>query len=499
MSYFNALLASSDIFYWVNETYLIVSSFFYIIYTNTIISRNSNISVVSLHQGYTALIVFIIAYVCLIGIDITAIHTISFFNAFSNKSYLSNYIGIFFFLVFVVYFVYTQIEQKKYKISSIEYIFIYLSIIYSCCFLLYAQDLLTMYLAIEIITISSYILILIQKYSVSLIELGIKYFIWNSIISVIFLYFIHNVYNTYSTIDIRTLSILTSLPNYENVQYEITNFFFLLLLLFFKLGLVPFHFWMLEIYEGVLDKNTLFFLIFPKIIFFVFFIKNISIFIETINIYWKTIGLLNVFFASIYLAILLLKKNKLKSSIIYISLLSSGFLYLDLITLSTEGILSVYFYLIIYCIHIFLFFFIKQSIILTNKKEHTFNIYILNRLYTTQPYITISLLVMLFSLLGIPPFIGFFSKLYLLYGLFIQNNYYILYLVLVSSLLSAFFYLYLIKNMYINNLKSYVSLLTINQISSYFISLFTCYVMFFFVHSNSIFSFLYYILSCYHF
>src|SRR5690349_19098648 len=98
MFYFNALLASSDIFYWVNETYLIVSSFFYIIYTNTIISRNSNISVVSLHQGYTALKVFIIAYICLIGIDITAIHTISFFNAFSNKSYLSNYIGIFFFL-----------------------------------------------------------------------------------------------------------------------------------------------------------------------------------------------------------------------------------------------------------------------------------------------------------------------------------------------------------------------------------------------------------------
>jgi NADH-quinone oxidoreductase subunit N len=499
MLLFNNLLYISDLFYWLNEIYLFFFTFVYIIYTNNIISRNSKFLAVSLQQGYITLFLFIISYLYLNYIDLHSMKTVTLFSSFSSKSYISNYMICFLSLILLVYFIYSQLEQKKYKIASIEYVYIYISIIYSFFFIIYAQDLLTIYLAIELMTISSYILILIQKYSVSLIELGIKYFIWNSIISVIFLYWIHNLYSLYSTIDIRTLYILLSVPNFEIPSSEIISLFFILILFFFKIGLIPFHFWMLEIYEGVLDNNTLFFLLFPKIIFFIFFIKNIFVFVETINSYWKFIGILNVFLTSIYIAIILIKKNKLKSSIIYISLLSSGFLYLDLVTLSIESILSVYFYLIIYCIHILLFFFIKQNIAILNKKEHTFNIYLLNRLYTTQPFIAISLLIIFFSLLGIPPFIGFFSKLYLLYGIFIQNNYYILFLILVSSFISAFFYLYIIKNIYINNLRNYIFVMPVNQLASYCISLFIFFILFFFINSNILFSFLYNILLFYNF
>jgi NADH-quinone oxidoreductase subunit N len=464
--------------YFLNDIYFFLFSFFFIIYTNNIVSRKHSISVIALNNSYKLFILLLCSYI-FIDTYGTQTSNIIYFNTFFNKDVNIQCMLYFIISVFIIYIVYTIIEQKKYKILSIEYIFVYITLIYSFFFLTHAQDLLSLYLSIELLTIGSYVLIFLQKYSVSLVELGIKYFIWNSIISITFLYWIHIVYNFYATIDLKTLAILIQTSNYELISYETTGFFFILIILFFKMGIVPFHMWMLEIYEGVLDVNTLFFLVFPKLLFFILFTNNLFILLEVINVYWKLIGIFNVFLMSIYMTLILLKKNKLKSSIIYISLLSSGFLYLDMITLSTESIISIYFYLFIYCVHIFAFFLLKQNITMSNKKEHTFNIFVLNRIYTINPYLALSFLVLFFSLLGIPPFIGFFSKLYLLYGIFIHNNYYILFLLLFSSLLSAFFYLFIIKNIYVNNLKQYLFLIPIQGSSSYLISGAICFLIFF--------------------
>lgn len=218
--------------------------------------------------------------------------------------------------------------------------------------------------------------------------------------------------------------------------------------LFFKLGIAPFHFWIPGIYENAPTLITLIFLILPKFIFFCLFIKFFYfIFYSFNNIIMLLFGsciILSFFFGSLGA----INQFKIKKFMAYSAITNSGFILLGFYTFSFEGLVNSFIYLIIYLILTFtlLYFFISFSPYRNaNSSLHNLTFFNYKSFLFINPWILFFLTLNLFSMGGIPPLSGFFSKFLLFNTLFDNNHFFLLLISLFFSLIIIFYYIRIIK------------------------------------------------------
>jgi NADH-quinone oxidoreductase subunit N len=147
----------------------------------------------------------------------------------------------------------------------------------------WASDFLTMYIAIELLSLSFYSLVGLNGRSELSVESAIKYFILGSVASCILLFGISLVYADCGTIvfaDFVSLSFGDELPGLKRLQF---GFCLVLIALLFKLGLVPFHMWLCDVYEGAMSSLTLFFATLPKLAIIFFVVKLIYVVFPTFS------------------------------------------------------------------------------------------------------------------------------------------------------------------------------------------------------------------------
>jgi NADH-quinone oxidoreductase subunit N len=372
------------------------------------------------------------------------------FKLFSD-SYVSNsFINFFKVLILVGTFFIIMITQnfiKETKINNFEYSLLLLLSVLGMFVMISAHDLILFYLGLELQSLSLYILASLDRNNIKSNESGLKYFILSSLASGLLLYGCSILYGFSGSTNFEVISENTNTDNVGTVFAMV----FILVGLAFKVSAVPFHMWTPDVYEGAPSSVTSFFAVVPKIAGIAVFIRFMQIPFSEIADQWQPI-LIFISLASMILgAIAAIGQSNIKRLIAYSSIGHIGFALAGISTNTTLGYSSSITYISIYVImNLGLF-----ACVFSMKREGKYceNLNDLSGISKHHPILSFSLLIMLFSLAGIPPLAGFFAKLYVFVAV-IENDMYTLAIVgLLSTVISAFYYLKIIKIIYFDDLN----------------------------------------------
>ena len=336
---------------------------------------------------------------------------------------------------------------KIFNIFKIEYSILILSSVLGMMIMISANDLIVFYMGLELQSLSLYVLATFNRENLKSSEAGLKYFVLSALSSGLLLYGCSLIYGFSGSTNFEVIS--TQLNSNENaLTFGIV---FILVGLAFKISAVPFHMWAPDVYEGSPTTVTLFFTMVPKIAALTVFIRFLYVpFLNLVDQWQMIIIFLSI--ASMLLgAIAAIGQTNIKRIIAYSSIGHIGYALAGLSTGSNDGIQSSIVYIIIYIIMNLGFF--SCLLMLKRNNEYYESLDDLSGLSKNHPLLSLSLLIILFSLAGIPPLAGFFAKFYIFKSVIEQSMYFLAIIGLLSTVVAAFYYLRIIKIIYFDNEK----------------------------------------------
>ena len=372
-------------------------------------------------------------------------------NLFSNSFISNSFINFFKILILLgtlFVMLITQNFIKEMKINYFEYPLLLLFSVLGMFFMISSNDLMSFYLGLELQSLALYILAAIDKDNLKSNESGLKYFVLSALSSGLLLYGCSLLYG------------FTGATNFEeiNLKMEIGNagaifaMVFILVGLAFKVSAVPFHMWTPDVYQGSPSSVTSFFAIVPKVAALAILIRFVQIPFEQLMDQWKSILVFMALASMILGAVAAIGQTNIKRLIAYSSIGHVGYALAGISTGTVTGYNSSIAYITIYVImNLGLF-----GCIFLMKKEGKYceDIKELAGISKQNPLLAISFLIIMFSLAGIPPLAGFFAKFYVFMSV-IENGMYTLAIIgLLSTVISAFYYLRIIKIIYFDEIKN---------------------------------------------
>ena len=368
-----------------------------------------------------------------------------------NESYIIDRLSIFMKVLTLLFCLFVLLSSKDYvkstSIDKIEYPIIILASTLGMILMISSFDLIVFYLGLELQSLCLYILASFRREDERSTEAGLKYFVLSALASGLLLYGCSLIYGFTGSTNFEIIS--TSLT--EANTGAVFGIVFIMVGLAFKVSAVPFHMWTPDVYEGSPTSVTSFFALVPKIAAISVFIRFMYVpFINLIN-QWQTIIVFLSIASMILGAVAAIGQNNLKRLIAYSSIGHMGYALAGLATGTNEGIQSTIIYLTIYLVMNLGVF----GCIFMMKRENVFyeNINDLSGLSKNHPMLAFSFLIILFSLAGIPPLAGFFAKFYIFMAVIEIKMYSLAVIGLVTTVVSAFYYLRIIKVIYFDKPK----------------------------------------------
>ena len=372
---------------------------------------------------------------------------IKLFNGSVKIDYLSSFMKIMTLLAAFLVLVISSSYLKIFKIFLIEYPILILSSVLGMMIMISSNDLIVFYMGLELQSLALYVLASFNRDQIKSSEAGLKYFVLSALSSGLLLYGCSLIYGFTGSTNFDVIA-----NQLNSNEYAITfGIVFILVGLAFKISAVPFHMWAPDVYEGSPTSVTLFFTMVPKIAALTVFIRFLYVpFINLID-QWQMILIFLSIASMLFGAIAAIGQTNLKRLIAYSSIGHIGYALAGLSTGSNEGIQSSVIYITIYIImNLGLF-----SCLLMMKRNNNYyeDIEDLSGLSKNHPLLSLSLLVILFSLAGIPPLAGFFAKFYVFKAVIEQSMYFLAIVGLLSTVIAAFYYLRIIKIIYFDKEK----------------------------------------------
>ena len=329
----------------------------------------------------------------------------------------------------------TAIKQGEFYILT-------LSTLLGMYFMISAGHFLMFFIGLETASIPMAALVAFDKYRHHSAEAGAKYILTALFSSGLLLYGLSLIYGTVDTLYFADIPArLTGDP------LQIMAFVFFFSGMGFKISLVPFHLWTADVYEGAPSTVTAYLSVISKgSAAFVLMAILIKVFAPMVE-QWQEV-LYWVIIASITIANLFaLRQQNLKRLMAFSSISQAGYIMLGVISGSAQGMTSLVYYVLIY-MFANLAVFTVITIVALRAGKFTLEDY--NGLYTTNPKLAFLMTLALFSLAGIPPFAGFFSKFFIFAAAFEGGFHLLVFITLINTIISLYYYLKIVKAMYIN-------------------------------------------------
>ena len=336
---------------------------------------------------------------------------------------------------------------KTFKILKIEYPILVICAVLGMMVMISSNDLIVFYIGLELQSLSLYVLSSFNRDEVKSSEAGLKYFVLSALSSGLLLYGCSLIYGFSGSTNFEIIA-----NNLDSDQYVLTfGIVFILVGLAFKISAVPFHMWAPDVYEGSPTSVTLFFTIVPKIAALTVFIRFLYVpFINLID-QWQMILIFLSIASMVFGAVAAIGQKNIKRLIAYSSISHIGYALAGLTTGTNEGIQSSVIYITIYFVmNLGLF---SCLLMLKRNDQYYETLDDLSGLSKNHPLLSLSLLVILFSLAGIPPLAGFFAKFYVFMAVIEQSMYFLAIVGLLSTVIAAFYYLRIIKIIYFDQEK----------------------------------------------
>ena len=368
-----------------------------------------------------------------------------------KESFVSDNFSLFAKLLILISSFFILIISKQYivdiKNNKFEYPIIVLLSILGMFFMVSSNDLILFYLGLELQSLSLYILASMDRDNLKSSEAGIKYFVLSALSSGLLLYGCSLLYGFTGSTNFEVIASNTA----DSTIGIIFAMVFILVGLAFKVSAVPFHMWTPDVYEGSPTSVTSFFSVVPKVAGIVIFIRFMYLPFQEILDQWKYI-LVFISIASMILgAVAAIGQNNIKRLIAYSSIGHIGYAIAGMTPGTENGFKSTLIYISIYAvmnIGVFACIFLMKR-----NGKYIEDIQELSGASKNHPLMSLSLLIILSSLAGIPPMAGFFAKFYVFMAVVESGMFTLAAIGLVTTVVSAFYYIRIIKIMYFDDPK----------------------------------------------
>ena len=341
----------------------------------------------------------------------------------------------------------SRISKEIYETLKSEFVIMAIGILIGGFLLASANNMLTLYLGIETLSILSYVMASFKKNDERSSEAGLKYALYGGISAGIMLFGLSHIYGVIGSIQFTGISAM--IPNLTTGQLAILMPSFVLFFagIGYKIAAVPFHMWSPDVYEGSPTPVTTFFAIVPKL-------AGIAVLIRVTSIFFTVEGPLKIGWVGLMLVISALTmtvgnvsaigQKSIKRMLAYSSISHAGIMMAALVMIGDVGIRSVVFYAIIYIFMTLVAFYITS--IVQNKYGNDHFERFSGMIYR-YPVMAVMMTIVMFSLIGLPPLAGFVAKYNILMALLNSKFYTLAVILVLNSVVSAYYYLKIVRLM----------------------------------------------------
>ena len=356
-------------------------------------------------------------------------------------------------LVILVLAVFVALYSRDYvkdrKISDGDFYTLLMLCVLGAMVLTAAYSLVIIYVGLELLSLPMYALIAIYRDSGKGLEAAIKYFVLGAIASALLLFGMSFVYGITGKLDITEIAKVLAQANLTGLQQQFLLVCLVMMIatFLFKLGAFPFHMWLPDVYQGAPNAVANIVATIPKVAAFAMLVNILFVGFPSLKDSWiylfRVIGILSIFFGSL----VALSQTNVKRLLGYSTVSQIGFVLLAT-TLNPQGyaLTAASFYVIVYVFTTLAVFGVITTISVGGYEVQDLND--LKGFNTKDSWLAFILLIVLFSMAGIPPFGGFIAKLFVVMGLINDGNYFLAYFVLLMAVIASFYYVRVIKTMY---------------------------------------------------
>jgi NADH-quinone oxidoreductase subunit N len=308
-----------------------------------------------------------------------------------------------------------------------------------------ANSFLSIYLGLELLSLSLYAMVAMQRDSVAASEAAMKYFILGAMASAMLLYGMSMIYGATATLDLSEMNRILSTGEHDSLVL-IFGLVFMLVGVAFKLGAVPFHMWVPDVYHGAPTAVTQFISTAPKLAAFAMLMRILVDGLPSLQPQWHDIITILAVLSIIIGNVVAIAQTNIKRMLAYSGISHIGFLLMGVLAASAAGYTASMFYAIVYVLMGLGGF--GMVILLSRAGFEAEELNDFKGLNKRSPWYALMVMFLMFSMAGVPPFLGFWAKLAVIQAVVSVELYTIAVIAVVFSVVGAFYYLRVIKLVY---------------------------------------------------
>lgn len=401
-----------------------------------------------------------VIYLLLLGINQP---DVSLFGGMYVQDALANFIKILVCITVAAIFIYARPYLIDRGYARPEFYILGLFATLGMLVMASAQNFITIYLGLELLSLCMYALVAYLRDSNDAAEAAIKYFVLGAIASGMLLYGMSIMYGITGTLSLSEISIYLAGVDGLNIGL-IFALTFIVVGVAFKFGAVPFHMWVPDVYQGAPTAVTLFIATAPKFAAFVMAIRLLNDGMQELLTDWQQMLMILAVLSLIFGNVIAIAQSHIKRMLAYSTISHIGFVLLGFLSGENFGYTAALFYTTIYVLMAAGTFGILLVLRKNNDDSDVDALSDLKGLNQAHPWWAFIMLLLMFSMAGMPLTVGFYAKLYVLQSLIYNGFIWLAILAVVMSIVGAFYYLRVIKYMYFDDLQE--SLATHNAVIS---------------------------------
>jgi NADH-quinone oxidoreductase subunit N len=347
------------------------------------------------------------------------------------------------FLVVAVVLLYSRAYLINRNILRGEYYVLALTALLGIFVLVSANSLLTVYIGVELLALSVYAMVAFDRDSAIAAESAIKYFVLGAIASGALLYGMSLIYGLTGTLDLEQIAVKLHSPSSLGV---VLGLVFIVVAVAFKLGAVPFHMWLPDVYQGAPTSVTLFVSTVPQIAYFSLTLRLLAHGLAGTVAEWsQMLSILAVLSLVVGNTVALVQTN-IKRLLAYSTISNVGFVILGFVAGTPSGYTAALYYTLIYILVVLGSFGVILLVSRAGYEAEELDDY--KGLYQRDPLLALIMMMLMFSTAGVPPFVGFWAKLRIFQALWETQHFWLVVIATAMSVVGVFYYLRVVKLMY---------------------------------------------------
>lgn len=352
---------------------------------------------------------------------------------------------LFTYITLLAVFIYAKHYLRNFKLFKGEFYTLSLFALLGTMVMISAASMLTVYLGLELLALSSYALVALNRDSKTGSESAMKYFVLGSMASGLLLYGMSLIFGATGTLNLATIAGALAGGAGENLMVTF-GLVFVVVGIAFKLGAVPFHMWIPDVYHGAPAAITLFIGSVPKLAALALAIRLLDNGLIGLHGDWQNMLAILAALSLVVGNVAAVAQTNIKRMLAYSTIAQMGFLLLGILAGTPEGYAAAMFYAIAYAIMAAGAF--AMIIMLSNQGVEADQLDDFKGLAKRSPWFALMMLMLMFSLAGVPVFVGFFAKWLVIAAAIDAGFTGLAVLAVVTAVVGAFYYLRVVKLMY---------------------------------------------------